>query len=174
MFLVWRRRDAASHLGSRPNDCFQCNICRRSERWPRFRPAAHLLPIHEKWDAPEPKHAFDNPPIRHKMSDTSISIFWNTVAMANQSLMICLNPELKAWLETEAKRQGRSAACIAEQAVQSLKDRSEAKAQLIREAVAEADKGIFISEDRMNDWMDSWDSEGELPSPKPDVFPIHT
>ena len=108
------------------------------------------------------------------MSDTSTPIFWNTVAMASQSLMISLDPELTDWLVTEAKRQDRSAACITEQAVQSLKDRSEAKSQLIREAVAEADKGTFISEDKMNDWMDSWDSEGELPPPKPDVFPIHT
>ena len=91
--------------------------------------------------------------------------------MTSQRLMISLNPDLKDWLDTEAKRQDRSAACVAKQAIQSLKDRSEAKAQIIRDAVAEADKGFFISEDKMNDWMDSWDSEGELPPPKPDVFP---
>ena len=93
--------------------------------------------------------------------------------MTSQSFMISLNPELTDWLETEAKRQNRSAAYVAKQAIQSLKDRTETKAQLIRDAVAEADKGIFISEDKMNDWMDSWDSEGELPPPKPDVFPNH-
>ena len=91
--------------------------------------------------------------------------------MTSQSNTISLNPELTDWLETEAKRQGRSATYLAEQAIQSFKDRSEAKAQIIRDAVAEADKGIFISEDKMNDWMDSWDLEGELPPPKPDVFP---
>ena len=93
--------------------------------------------------------------------------------MINKSLVIRLNSELTDWLETEAKRQDRSAACIAKQAIQLHKDRSEAKAQLIREVVAEADNGVFISADKMNSWMDSWDSENELPSPKPDIFPIH-
>ena len=82
-----------------------------------------------------------------------------------------LDPELKDWLETEAKRKDRSAAYLAKQAIQTMKNESEAKAQIIREAIAEADRGVFISEEKMNAWMDSWDTENELPTPEPDIFP---
>ncbi len=48
ILLVKRRCDAASNRGSRPDGCFQCSIRRRSERWPRFRPAAPLPPYPRK------------------------------------------------------------------------------------------------------------------------------
>lgn len=48
-----------------------------------------------------------------------------------------------------------------------------AKAQLIREAVAEEDEGIFISDDKMSGRMGSWDSKDEPKPPKLEVFPNH-
>jgi predicted transcriptional regulator len=81
-----------------------------------------------------------------------------------------LDPELKDWLETEAKRQDRSAAYLAKQAIHDLKTRTEAKAQMIEEAVADADKGMFISEEKMTAWFDSLGSDHELTEPEPDVF----
>ena len=91
--------------------------------------------------------------------------------MTSPRFTMRLDPELKDWLETEAKRSDRSASYVAKQAIQALKDKTEAKAQIIREAIAEADKGVFISEEKMNAWMDSWDTDGELPPPQPDIFP---
>lgn len=81
-----------------------------------------------------------------------------------------LDPELKDWLEAEAKRQDRSAAYLAKQAIQDLKSRTEAKARMIEDAVAEADKGVFISEEKMTAWFESLGSDHELPEPEPDVF----
>jgi len=81
-----------------------------------------------------------------------------------------LEPELKDWLETEAKRQDRSAAYVAKQAIQSLKDKTEAKAQMIQDAIEEADKGVFISEEKMTAWFESLGTDNELPEPEPDVF----
>lgn len=91
--------------------------------------------------------------------------------MTSPRFTMRLEPELKDWLEVEAKRQDRSASYLAKQAIIALKEKTEAKAQIIREAIAEADKGIFISEEKMNAWMDSWDTDGELPPPQPDIFP---
>lgn len=82
-----------------------------------------------------------------------------------------LEPELKDWLETEARRQDRSAAYLAKQAISQMKAQTEAKHRVITLALQEADKGVFISEESMNAWMDSWDTENELPAPMPDVFP---
>lgn len=34
----------------------------------------------------------------------------------------------------------------------------------------EADKGIFISQEAISDWLDSWGSENELEAPEPDII----
>ncbi|MEP5757788.1 MAG: hypothetical protein ABJ327_00430 [Litoreibacter sp.] len=82
-----------------------------------------------------------------------------------------LEPELKDWLEAEAKRKDRSAAYVAKKTIQDLKDKTEAKAQVIQEAIAEADKGVFISEERMTVWFESLGTDHELPEPQADIFP---
>jgi predicted transcriptional regulator len=82
-----------------------------------------------------------------------------------------LEPELKDWLEHEAKRQDRSVAYIAKQAIQSLKIRTEAKTRMIQEALDDADQGVFISSEKMHTWMESWGSDNELPAPEPDIHP---
>jgi predicted transcriptional regulator len=80
-----------------------------------------------------------------------------------------LEPDLKEWLEEEAKLQDRSAGDIAAQAIATQKARSEARTKMIEEAVKEADIGIFVSSNAVHDWMDSWGTENELPIPQPDI-----
>ncbi len=41
----------------------------------------------------------------------------------------------------------------------------------IREAVAEAERGVFISQEKMDAWVSSWGMDSELPPPEPDIFP---
>lgn len=81
-----------------------------------------------------------------------------------------LEPELKQWLEEEAKRHDSSAGDVAAQAIAAQKARSEARRRMIEEAAAEADKGEFISAERMNAWFLSLGTENELPEPEADVF----
>jgi predicted transcriptional regulator len=90
--------------------------------------------------------------------------------MTTARFSLRLEPELKDWLEAEAKRKDRSAGYIATQAIQSLKRATEAKRQMIQDAMAEAEKGEFVSEEAVHAWMDSWDTDNELPMPEPDVF----
>ena len=82
-----------------------------------------------------------------------------------------LKPEVKAALEKEAALLDRSAAYVAQQAIEKFLDASVYKRECLQEAIAEADKGIFISEEAMDRWVDSWGSENELPLPEPDIFP---
>lgn len=42
----------------------------------------------------------------------------------------------------------------------------EAKAQMIKEAIEEADEGMFISEEDMTTWFYSLGTENELPLPE--------
>jgi len=41
----------------------------------------------------------------------------------------------------------------------------------IEAALDQADSGTFISAEAMNDWIDSWDTEDELSTPKADITP---
>ena len=90
--------------------------------------------------------------------------------MTSPRFTMRLEPELKDWLEEEAKRQDRSAAYLAKQAIRALKDKSDARKKMIHEAMAEADKGVFISEVAMSEWFESLGTDNELPEPEPDVF----
>ena len=90
--------------------------------------------------------------------------------MTSPRFTMRLDPDLKDWLEAEAKRRDRSASYLAKQAIRAMKDESDAKARMIRDAVAEADKGAFVSEDAMTTWFESLETENELPEPEADVF----
>ena len=51
---------------------------------------------------------------------------------------------------------------------------SEFKREAMLKAIEDADRGIFISEEAMDRWIESWDTENELPPPEPDIFPAST
>jgi predicted transcriptional regulator len=90
--------------------------------------------------------------------------------MPNARFSLRLEPELKLWLEEEAKRKDRSAGYIATQAIQFLKNATEARQKLIEDAMKEADKGVFISESKMTDWFLSLGSDQELAEPDADIM----
>ena len=90
--------------------------------------------------------------------------------MASDRITIRVEPELKQWFEQQAKRKDRSLGYMVTQSMEQTKRSSDARDQMIRDAMAEADKGVFVSGGAVQKWMDSWDSENELPFPEPDVF----
>ena len=81
-----------------------------------------------------------------------------------------LDQSIKDKLEIEAKELDRSASYIAVKAIEWYLQAKEEKRKVIDEAVKRADKGIFISQDAVHKWVDSWGTENELPIPEPDVF----
>ncbi len=90
--------------------------------------------------------------------------------MATERLSLRIDAGLKKDLEREARREERSASWLAVKAIEAmLRDRAE-KREAIREAIAEADKGDFISREAMDAWVSSWGTETELPPPESDVF----
>lgn len=116
-------------------------------------------------------HSFNNSEKYHTVSDKSLlSDFWMMTTMTSPRFTMRLDPELKDWLESEAKRKDRSAAYVAKQAILDLKNKTETKAQMIQEAVTQADKGVFISEDKMTAWFESLGIDHELPEPEADIF----
>ena len=90
--------------------------------------------------------------------------------MASARLSVRIDPELKAWLKEEARLKDRPAGYVAIEAIRALKEATERKNRMIEEALAEADKGVFISEEAMTRWFLSLGTDHELPEPDPDVF----
>jgi predicted transcriptional regulator len=91
--------------------------------------------------------------------------------MKTSPFSLRIDTKLKARLEREAKRGRTTATGIVEAAIASYLDGVEGLRKALGDAIAEADKGVFISEEAMNAWMDAWGSGKELPFPEPDVFP---
>ena len=90
--------------------------------------------------------------------------------MGEVPLSLHVDAELKKKLEDEARSQNVSAENVAERAIQRYLEIREQERGVLRERIAVADKGIFISEEAMNRWIDSWGTENELPPPEPDIF----
>ncbi|WP_322990131.1 hypothetical protein [Hoeflea sp.] len=81
-----------------------------------------------------------------------------------------LDEDLKTSLEAEAIREDRSAAYLATRAIKAMLEAKAAKRRIIEDAMAEADKGEFISDEKMNAWFQSLGTDPELPEPEPDVL----
>ena len=82
-----------------------------------------------------------------------------------------LDPATKARLDQEARRLDRSSSYVAAQAIEAWLDARAAKRAAIQSALDEAEKGEFISQGAMAQWMGSWGTESETAPPEPDAPP---
>ena len=89
--------------------------------------------------------------------------------MATERLSLRIDANLKKSLELEARREERSASYLAVKAIEAMLRERAGKRAAVREAVSEADKGAFISQEAMDAWVSSWGEGAELPPPEPDV-----
>lgn len=87
-------------------------------------------------------------------------------------LSLEIDSELKEWIDDEAGRQDRPASEVVSEVLSAAMRRQAARDEMIRAAIREADKGVFISSEKVTEWLESWGTENELPMPEPDVF-IH-
>jgi len=91
--------------------------------------------------------------------------------MARLNLELELDDTIQQRLQAEARRQDQREVDLASDAIRDYLDRKDHKRRAIEAAIAEADKGVFISGEAMHRWIESWDTENELPPPEPDIFP---
>ena len=92
--------------------------------------------------------------------------------MATVQFSIRMDPDIKARFERLAKLEDRSAGYVAQQAIDAYVSRQENLLEVIRLAEIEADKGVFISDEKMDAWVNSWGTDEELAPPEPDIFPM--
>lgn len=88
-------------------------------------------------------------------------------AVAAAPYSIRLDDDLRKALEREAEIEDRPPSQLAIRAIRAMLDAKAAKRAALESALAEADKGLFVTSKAVSDWMDSWDSEQELPPPLP-------
>jgi len=91
--------------------------------------------------------------------------------MGTAPYTIRLDDALKRELESEAALEDRPPAQLAVRAIRAMIEARQAKRAAIEAAIAEAEAGRFVSEDAMISWVDTWDTEEEGPTPKPDILP---
>lgn len=80
-----------------------------------------------------------------------------------------IDPELKPVLEELARQEERPLSQVAVRALRAHVKAQKERRAAIEEAMRQADAGLFISAQAIHDWMRSWDTENELPPPKPDI-----
>jgi len=91
--------------------------------------------------------------------------------MNNVPFSLRLEPELKSRLDAAAESTDRTPADVATRAIEAFLDARDALRMDLEAAIAEADKGVFVSSEAVERWMESWDTDNELPMPEPDIFP---
>jgi predicted transcriptional regulator len=90
--------------------------------------------------------------------------------MSSARFSLRLDADLKDWIEKEAERRDRSAGYIVTEAIRLRKEAEEREEKIMAARIAEADSGVFISEEAMTKWVMSLGTDNELPEPEPDVF----
>jgi predicted transcriptional regulator len=91
--------------------------------------------------------------------------------MTSATFSMRMDAKTKDELEAEAKRRDRSAAYVAQEAIKEFLDRQAYKRESLLAAIEEADKGIFISGEAVERWMERWADGHDDPFPEPDIFP---
>jgi len=90
--------------------------------------------------------------------------------MSTSTLSVRLPGDLKNQLDLLSQSCDRPNSYIATKAIQEYINRNSWKIKALQDAKKEADKGIFISQNAMENWVNSLGTENELPSPKPDII----
>ncbi len=91
--------------------------------------------------------------------------------MATTTFSMRMDADVKRKLEEQATLEDRSAAYVANRAIEDFLAREDAMRTSIRKAIAEADKGVFISGEAVERWMERWADGHEEPFPEADIFP---
>ena len=90
--------------------------------------------------------------------------------MATVPFSMRLEEDLKANLNQEAKRVDRPASYLASRAISEYLERRKWERELLLERMEEEKSGVFVSEDRVTAWVESWFTDAELPKPDSDIL----
>lgn len=90
--------------------------------------------------------------------------------MAATPFSIRIDERLRGELEKICDITERSKAYITSKAIEEYVERNSWKVEALKQAKLEADKGEFISNEAMGDWINSLGTDEEIPAPTVDIF----
>ena len=91
--------------------------------------------------------------------------------MATATFSMRMDAGVKRKLEAQATLENRSAAYLANRAIEGFLERQDAIRESILKAIAEADGGVFVSSEAVERWMERWADGHNDVFPEPDIFP---
>ena len=86
--------------------------------------------------------------------------------MKSTTFTVRVDTGVKKRLERLAKSTGRSRSFLAAEAINEYLEINEWQVDGIKRAIASLDRGEGISHDSVKDWVASWGSANEKPTPK--------
>jgi predicted transcriptional regulator len=88
----------------------------------------------------------------------------------SNTFSVRLPEDLRHMVDQYAEMTKRSRSFIVKEAVAAYMEEQKARLAAIDEALAEVDKGAFVSGGRVSEWLSTWGTPEELPAPEPDIF----
>ncbi|MBL7003290.1 MAG: CopG family ribbon-helix-helix protein [Gammaproteobacteria bacterium] len=86
-------------------------------------------------------------------------------------LSLRISDELFNQLDGLTKTTKRSRSFLTSKAIEEYISRNSWKTKELHQAVEEANKGVFVSNESVEDWLSSWGDVEEKTAPKADIFP---
>ena len=86
--------------------------------------------------------------------------------VSSTTVSIRIDPASKKRLEKLAKSTGRSRSFLAAEAINEYLDLNEWQVAGIQKAVASLDRGEGVPNERVKEWVSSWNSKKERSAPK--------
>lgn len=86
--------------------------------------------------------------------------------MGQTPITVNLDAGLEAKLTALAEERGKAVSDLAAEAIASFVELERWQEQHIRQGLAELDAGQGVSHERVEQWLDSWGTESELPPPQ--------
>ena len=90
--------------------------------------------------------------------------------MATTPFSIRIDDTVRSKLEKICDLSDRSKAYITAKAIEEYVERNSWKVEALKNAKQEADKGEFVSNEAMGDWINSLGTDDELSPPEIDIF----
>lgn len=81
------------------------------------------------------------------------------------TLHLRIDEDVKDELSQIAEHENRSMSSIAEQAIKDRIEFEHAQVRAIQEGLAQAERGEVIPHEEVKAWVESWDTDNELPKP---------
>ena len=89
--------------------------------------------------------------------------------MADTIISLRIPDPLMRKLDALSRVTHRDPATLAEEALADYIVRQDARAAAIDKAAAVADESVFISHEKMSDWLNSWGGDDERAPPEADI-----